>query len=113
MRYRLERFHVACAGTNEMSLILLREPDGADHEVARMAFRRLLDDAIDSEGLPLHGASPAAMPREQDEDPRIAHLQRALMELQCSTSWRITAPLRCMATTLGLARKSPRNDIPS
>lgn len=40
--YRLERFHVAPVGSNEMSLVLCRQGEGADREAARAAIRALL-----------------------------------------------------------------------
>jgi SAM-dependent methyltransferase len=87
--YRLERFYIACGGSNEMSLILRREPRDAAPEAARAAIQALLQSGTDTEGLSLDAPAPP-------EDPRIAHLQQALREMQSSTSWRITAPFRTL-----------------
>jgi len=104
--FRLERFHVACFGTNEMSLVLIREPDGSAAAAARPAFRLLLEEAVDSEGLSLDTILAEAAPNQQPEDARVAQFQQALSDMKASTSWRMTAPLRAIARRLGFARKS-------
>jgi SAM-dependent methyltransferase len=104
--YRLERFHVAPVGSNEMSLVLLREPDGADAADARPAFRRLLEAGVDSEGLKLDTSPVTTSPDQLLEDASIAQLQQALSEMQASTSWRITAPMRCVIRFLRLEGSS-------
>jgi hypothetical protein len=92
--YRLERFHVAPVGSNEMSLVLLREPPDADCAPARAAIRALLERGVDSEGLALDTPEEHASAEQQGEGLRIAQLQQALAEMKASTSWRMTAPVR-------------------
>ena len=106
--YRLERFHVAPVGSNEMSLILLREAAGADREAARAAIRALLHQGVDSEGLALDTLDERPSVEQQGEDPRIAQLRHALREMGASTSWQITAPLRVLGRWLRLLRPPRR-----
>jgi SAM-dependent methyltransferase len=102
--YRLERFHVAPVGSNEISLVLLREPPGADCAAARAAIHALLEQGVDSEGLALDTPQEGPVVEQQGEDPRIAQLRRAIAEIQASTSWRITAPLRGVVRALRFMR---------
>jgi len=88
--YRMERFHIACAGTNEMTLVLRRAEPAADPAAARAALRDMLSAGADTEGLSL----------DAPEEPRIADVQQALRAVQSSTSWRITAPLRAATKLL-------------
>jgi SAM-dependent methyltransferase len=104
LSFRLERFHVAQVGSNEMSLVLTRGPDGWDAATERPAFRRLLEEGVDSEGLKLDTLLVEAGPDPQPEDPRVAQLQQALSEMKASTSWRITAPVRAIVRRFGFAR---------
>ena len=93
--FRLDRFHVACVGSAEMSLVLRL---GAD-DGARSAIQAMLRSGTDTEGLALDtvcAADPA--------DGRIAELEHALAVVRASTSWRITRPLRA----LGERRKKGR-----
>ena len=105
--YRLDRFHVAPVGSNEMSLVLLRESEGADRAAARSAIRVLLEQGVDSEGLALDTGFSNA---REAEDPRIAPLRHALAEMQASTSWQITAPLRALGRWFRLIRR-PRKTV--
>jgi SAM-dependent methyltransferase len=98
--YRLERFHVAPVGSNEMSLVLLREPLGADCAPARAAIRGLLQQGVDSEDLALDTPHEHSSAEQQGEGRRIAQLQLALAEMKASTSWRLTAPLRGVVRAL-------------
>ena len=103
IRFRLGRFHVAEAGTNEMTLVLLRQPDNAETTEARGLIRRLLTDGVDSEGLPLDTVSDAST-QEAEKDRRIAELEAALEGLKASSSWRITAPCRTLVDSFRSAR---------
>jgi hypothetical protein len=94
LAYRLDRFYVAPVGSGEMSLILRREPDGADPQAARATIRAMLDSGVDSEGLELDTRVEPAPELVALEDPRIAQLEHALAVMRASTSWKITAPLR-------------------
>jgi hypothetical protein len=104
--FRLERFHVAPVGSNEMSLVLIHEPDGGDAATARPAFRRMLEDGLDSEGLKLDTLLVNPTPDQQPDDPRVAQLQKSLSEMKASTSWRITAPMRSISRLVGFAQKA-------
>jgi SAM-dependent methyltransferase len=94
LAYRLDRFYVAPVGSGEMSLILRREPDGADPEAARATIRAMLESGVDTEGLELDTLVEPVPTLGVVEDPRVAQLEHALAAMQASTSWKITAPLR-------------------
>ena len=89
--FRLERFHVAPSGSNEMSLILLRQPAEADAGAACNAIALMLQDGVDSEGLLLD---------TPDAPDRVAALEQALVSMRASTCWRMTAPLRTLKERL-------------
>ncbi len=94
--YRVERFHVACVGSAEMSLVLRREPDGAAPEAARKPIQAMLRAGQDSEGLALD--TPAvANPEIMALQRRVAALEQAVAAMQASTSWRLTRPGRLLA----------------
>ena len=87
--FRPERFHVAPSGSNEMSLVLLRQPAEAD--AACKAIALMLQHGVDSEGLPLD---------TPDAPDRVGALEQALASMRASTCWRMTAPLRTLKERL-------------
>ncbi len=101
--FAVERFHVAEIGTNEMSLVMSRTSTQAPDEPRRLV-RHLLNQGVDSEGLPLsiEPQKPAAT-----RDDQVRNLERALHEIRSSTSWQLTAPLRALARFVKRPKRSP------
>ncbi len=95
LRYRLDRFYVACVGSAEMSLVLRRQPENADVDTARLSIRAMLHAGLDSESLLLDTVSETD-PQAAAQQRRVAELEHALAAMRASTSWRVTRPLRAL-----------------
>lgn len=97
--YAIERLEPTAEGATEFLLVLRRLPEGLDAAARREAF------AASVAGLALPAETAAA---HEDIAVLAAQVQIArarVAAIEASTSWRLTAPLRALATWLGGGRR--------